>query len=865
VLPARAARRSAWALAGYAAIISAKPRSPPELPYRDVAPVFADATTHTARDAPVLGYADLHTHLAMHLAFGAGDGDPGPFWGSPGMAWDPDDSTLADDLPPCSPGSHTGWWHPMARFARSQVVAFIDSTTGAPHFEGGYPDFDGWPNAQSLLHQQMHVSWLHRAYRGGLRLLVTSAADTEFIADAWNWSPLAKPKHDPAFDLRSARAQLAFLERFAAANRSWMTIVRSAAEARDAVASGKLALVLGLEMDTLSAADVETLACEFPIRQVTPIHLADNAFGGSAVYHDAFNANMMFLTGRYYRVAGDRTIAFRLTAPRDATREAYCALGYECCPGDAGATGAECLADVGAGHKNALGLSDGGAGILRLMRDGFLLDVAHMSEKSAEDTLSLGERYGYPVMDSHTDLRPDSGQSSSERELPTRDARRIAHLGGILGLGTGPHAQPRAVLDAFGSPLVRLSAAAPAWSVRVAPALPTVDPSADASALEVSVQTGATGLRGGPHDYAALRVRLKEGHARDVEGTLNVDADPRTGGLAWAPGSTHTAVLSLPPSTLVADIASISLLLWPPGGADDRWDIDRARVKLPAGQPLADLLAGAHLTPSVRELVLYRATPSIDPDARVQHLSMTITTGNDDLRAEDTAIAFVRIKGRSREYDTVLNAAPGATGESWAAGSTHVVLLAPLDGEVPISDVEEVGLRTVQHPSTFQSPDVWEVNEVRVEALADPVRAWLEDYRAALDAMGGQGVALGTDLNGLARQIPFGPEDASDLPIDLAVRMGVPQSEALGESRAGRRRFRFAKDGIAHVGLVPDFLQAVERSGASRTEAAQLFHSAEAFIAMWEKVEAARNTVAEQAGCDMASAHAGVCLACPAP
>jgi microsomal dipeptidase-like Zn-dependent dipeptidase len=778
----------------------------------------------------------------MHLAFGADDDEPGPFWGSPGMAWDPEDSTLADDLPPCSPGSHTGWWRPMARFARGQVVGFIDGTTGFPHFEGGYPDFAGWPNAQSLLHQQMHVSWLHRAVRGGLRLLVASAVDTEFIADAWNWSPLAKPKHDPAFDLRSARAQLAFLERFAAANASWMTIVRSAAEARDAVASGKLALVLGLEMDTLSAFDVETLAREFPIRQVTPIHLADNAFGGSAVYHDAFNANMMFLTGRYYRVVGDRNIAFRLTAPRDATREAYCDLGYECCPGFAGAPRAECIADVSAGHKNALGLSDGGAGILRLMRDGFLVDVAHMSERSTEDTLSLAERYGYPVMDSHTDLRPDSEPSSSERELAVRNARRIAHLGGVLGLGTGPHTDPKVVLDAFGSPLFRLRAGAPAWSTRVAPALPTVNPSADASALEVSVQTGATGLRGGPHGYVALRVRLNEGHARDVEGTLNVDADPRAGGLAWAPGSTHTAVLSLAPSTLAGDIASVSLLLWPPDGAGDRWDIDRVRMTLPGGQPLADRRPGAHLTPNVRELVLYRATPSVDAGVHVQHLSMTITTGNDDLRAGNTAIAFVRIKGRAQEFETSLNAPAGTSGESlaWPAGSTHVVPLAPLDGEVPISDIEEIGLRTVQLPSTFQGPDVWEVNEVRVEALADPVHAWLEDYRIALDAMGGQGVALGTDLNGLARQISFGPDEPSDVPVDLAVRMGVPQSEALGESRAGRRHFRFAKDGIAQVGLVPDFLQAVERSGASPAETAQLFHSAEAFIAMWEKLEAAQ-------------------------
>ena len=666
-----AGRRHTWTLAGYVAIAFAQPRLS-DLPYRDVAGFSVGVSPHADREAPLLGYADLHTHPAMHLAFGAAGDEPGPFWGAPGMAWDPEDSTLADDLPPCLPGSHTGWWHPIARFARSQVVAFIDSTTGLPHFEGGYPDFVGWPNAQSLLHQQMHVSWLHRAYRGGLRLLVASAADTEFIADAWNWSPFSKPRHDPRFDVQSARTQLAFLERFATANASWMTIVRSASEARDTVAAGKLALVLGLEMDTLAAADVEALACEFPVRQVTPVHLADNAFGGSAVYHDAFNANMMFLTGHNYRVVGDPSIAFRLTAPRDATRTVYCNLGYECCADE---PSRECVADRGAGHKNARGLADGGAGILRLMHDGFVIDVAHISERSTEDTLSLGERYGFPVIDSHTDLRPDSVQSGSERELPLRDARRLASLGGVIGLGTGPHTRPNVILDAFGAPLARLGAAAAEWSghVALAPALP-VDARTDASALTITVQTGAIGLRGGPLDFAALRVRLKEGHALDIEDTLNGAPD---GGMAWAPGSVHTAKISLPPGTLAGDIESIRLLLWPPVDGDDRWDIEHVHLTLPGGEPLIDLSAGAHLTPRVRELVLYRASPSLDPETRAQHLAMTITTGNEELRAGDTAMAFVRLKGQPREYDTILNAPAGAPGpalaETWAVPGSTII------------------------------------------------------------------------------------------------------------------------------------------------------------------------------------------------
>ena len=110
-------------------------------------------------------------------------------------------------------------------------------------------------------------------------------------------------------------------------------------------------------------------------------------------------------------------------------------------------------------------------------------------------------------------------------------------------------------------------------------------------------------------------------------------------------------------------------------------------------------------------------------------------------------------------------------------------------------------------------------------------------------------MALGTDLNGMAEQIP-GSEfelpyptfeirnaDWSEDPTPglLKFMMGFPLKE-----------FDIRQHGIAHVGMLPDFLAVTRQHAATLPdpfrrvgELDQIFHSAHDFIATWEKAERA--------------------------
>ena len=65
-------------------------------------------------------------------------------------------------------------------------------------------------------------------------------------------------------------------------------------------------------------------------------------------------------------------------------------------------------------------------------------------------------------------------------------------------------------------------------------------------------------------------------------------------------------------------------------------------------------------------------------------------------------------------------------------------------------------------------------------------------------------------------------------------------NEPLRRCTTGYRDWDFNLDGIAHEGLLPDFIQDLKNIGVNGTYLQPLFKSAEEYIRMWEKAEAAR-------------------------
>jgi hypothetical protein len=114
--------------------------------------------------------------------------------------------------------------------------------------------------------------------------------------------------------------------------------------------------------------------------------------------------------------------------------------------------------------------------------------------------------------------------------------------------------------------------------------------------------------------------------------------------------------------------------------------------------------------------------------------------------------------------------------------------------------------------------------------------AWIETYPAGEQRKGAC----------LARRATACPTtgDASTIAICNAVKRFMPEFETdargLERSTIGSRTFDINTDGMAHYGMLPDFLEDLKIVGVTERELDPLMHSAEDFIEMWEKIEGTR-------------------------
>lgn len=460
--------------------------------------------------AGVWGFADLHTHPASFLGFGAMSGMNGPIWGKPAhdgamdVATSSEAQNLATDLAPCAqwtfagvpigPTHNSSTSDPITLTTDAEIISQLDEmVAGFNHQPSGFSSFDSWPAASTVDHQVMHINGIQRAYQGGLRLMFAAATDDELITNAWNqkFNPGGSsfPGHSSTFDYNSAFNQLTYITSLVNANSSWMQIVKTPAEARTAINGGKLAIVLSLEMDSLSFSDIQNLMQNFPIVHVIPVHLADNSFGGTAAYKDLFDGLSNYINGSPENTVSDPNVNFTFGTPPATivpvtasslvsnitglssgkstavviSSDAVIAALAVFVPGfSASLLGAAGLAPqtfpIGAfGYLPQLPTTPGtnsGAGpgdinarnldktlFYQLMEMGLLLDVAHMGQKTAATALTMAQNYKYPLMDSHTGIRCDDANLVNGKTTSGFNPVTCGGASPFYGVGPGQGAQ----------------------------------------------------------------------------------------------------------------------------------------------------------------------------------------------------------------------------------------------------------------------------------------------------------------------------------------------------------------------------------------------------------------------------------------
>jgi hypothetical protein len=187
------------------------------------------------------------------------------------------------------------------------------------HEVGGTGPFDGWPTYNTTTHQQMYYKWLERAYLGGVRLITQHMVSNEALCSAGKRRSNFTCNDMDAVDkeIQATKDLERAIDRMDDGvynNSGWYRIAYSPAQARQIIRAGKMAVVLGIEVDSLfdckpgSTCTREYLRGKLQayynmgVRHVFPIHQFDNAFGGAALFRDELNAGNVVVTNSHFTV-----------------------------------------------------------------------------------------------------------------------------------------------------------------------------------------------------------------------------------------------------------------------------------------------------------------------------------------------------------------------------------------------------------------------------------------------------------------------------------------------------------------------------------------------------------------------------------
>jgi uncharacterized repeat protein (TIGR01451 family) len=418
-------------------------------------------------DTRLKGWVDLHTHPMSNIAFGGklfhGAPSVGSLMPAIQMASDPEcrfdvratsiDEALSQDGPTRGDALQSR----CGDFVRNTLIKALESFNGAsvaPAGADGYPAFTHWPKWSDITHQKMWVDWIRRSWEGGQRVMVALSHNNRTLAELLgSGGPITGVRSDRA----SSDLQIEEIKRLVADHPDFMALATSPSELHSIVQGGRLAVVLGVEIDKIGdfaaagAPSLQAIDDEIGrlyaqgVRYILPLHFTDNAFGDAALYQSLYNIvnyreNQSFFTVGCAQISDE--ISFQVTAlPAVLTPFLLPGMPAPVAPPCIGFTSGAALF---LGHVNgrlANGLSVQGEFAIRaMMRRGIIIDIDHMSDRAANRTLAIATGIpggGYPVTSGHSAVRDrTSSGHNAENSRTTSQLARIACLGGMFGLGT---------------------------------------------------------------------------------------------------------------------------------------------------------------------------------------------------------------------------------------------------------------------------------------------------------------------------------------------------------------------------------------------------------------------------------------------
>ena len=405
--------------------------------------IAASSFKANAIGTPVIGFAEVHSHMGMGDEMSDGSGHVGPSAGGVMYGHAVDRFGVTTALKDCQ-----AMHGPDGTLSSENIV--LDQNPTETHDTVGWPTFIGWPKGDSLLHQQMYYKWVERAYKAGLRTMVIHGTNIEALC---NVAKTTGGNRDPnvmdedCVDMSVGLKQVAYVHgiqdyvdaQSGGPGKGWFRVVKDPTEARAVIADGKMAVIPGLEFSNIfhcsvsfgpgdigkAPDDAGTPACtkddidrevdqawDQGVRAVFPFHDVDSALGGTGIFDGAaLNLVGFYGTHGFWKTydcedGGEGDKFFYNAGAYMYSNSVPAGFGAD--PLTAAlisATGGVLpLYPTGKRQCNARDVTSlGKYAIDKIMKKGFTLDIDHAEIKSKQYMLDQGARTtpNYPMISAH--------------------------------------------------------------------------------------------------------------------------------------------------------------------------------------------------------------------------------------------------------------------------------------------------------------------------------------------------------------------------------------------------------------------------------------------------------------------------------
>ncbi len=405
-------------------------------------------------DKPVIGFAEVHTHMAMGHEMSDGSLNVGPSAGGVMYGQMFHRFGVPHAMEDCK-----DWHGPMG--IRDLEALVLDMTPLTTHDTQGWPSFINWPAHDSQLHQAMYYKWVERAWMAGMRIMVSEGTNIEALCDLGRVGAL-RPGSDCS-DMSVGIKQVKYLYQLqdyvdaqeGGPGKGWFRIVHSPRQAREVINEGKLAVVAGLEFSNVFKCTLrfdllgnEVHGCtkedidrqidevwDLGVREIFPYHDVDSALGGTGIFSgDVLNLIGFLATNRFWKTEdcpdggeGDGYFypagAYMTTIPGTGNDPVTSAL-IGILNGKVPLMNLP-LYSPDRRQCNARGMTDlGRYAMEQLMKKKFVIDIDHASMKVKDEMIAMAKAQTpmYPLISAH----------GGHGGISVQQAHDLMEIGGLI-------------------------------------------------------------------------------------------------------------------------------------------------------------------------------------------------------------------------------------------------------------------------------------------------------------------------------------------------------------------------------------------------------------------------------------------------